>query len=165
MSPISEKGDLAFLSDPGTIPKLPNLLDFTGEVPRKVQLPEKVKLSPLLSRAQRDGRRDERAESVILTKRFAGPKSENVKEEHVFTDNKISSDDYLVNRTNKYSPSKSKALLNQIASKIGDGITVEEIKNILGSDSEGLQEGDVLEIKQVDTAVDNRDNSEFQSEY
>ena len=29
----------------------------------------------------------------------------------------------------------------------------------------GLQEGDVLEIKQVDTAVDNRDNSEFKSEY
>ena len=84
----------------------------------KVQLPEKVKLSPLLSRAQRDGRRDERAESGILTKRFARPKSENDKEEHLSTDNKVSSNDYLVNRPNKYSSSKIKALLNQIASKI-----------------------------------------------
>ena len=57
MSPVSE--NLGYLSDPGAIPKLPNILAFTGEVPRKVQLQEKVKLSPLLSRAQRDGKRNE----------------------------------------------------------------------------------------------------------
>jgi len=72
---------------------------------------------------------------------------------------KISSDDSLVNKTNKYSPIKCKELLSQIANNLAvDGITDEEIKNNLGSDSEILHEGDVLEVKPVDTAVDNRAN-------
>ena len=96
---------------------------------------------------------------------FTGPRGENVKE-HFSTNDEISSDDSLVSKTNKYSPIKSKELLNQIANKLAvDGITVAEIKNILGSDSEALQEGDVLDIKPVDTAVDNRAITEFQSEY
>ena len=154
MSPVSE--NLGFLSDPGAIPKNPNLLAFTGEVPRKVQLQEKVKLSPLLSWGQRDGRRNERAESLILTRMFTGT-GEN---------DDISSDDSLVNKTNKYSPIKCKELLSQIANKLAvDGITDAEIKNILGSDSEILNEGDLLEVKPVDSAVDNRAETEFRPEY
>ena len=76
--------------------------------------------------------------------KFPGPKNENVKEEQVSTDDNLSSDDYLINRTNTYSPSNSKALLNQIVTNINDGITIEDIKTIIGSENEEFQEGDVL---------------------